>query len=121
MTDVSDEHARAMDEAPMTTGQRAEALIAEAARMIDRSIRHLPHGVSSNESKKLVELIVEAAVLKVGEPLPAPIAGMCIHDLSSPSHTMVVSHDVLTGHEFDSTARCKVCRKEFVHPLRGMA
>lgn len=62
MTDVSDEYARAMDETPMSSDEYATALIAEAARLIDRSIRHLPHGVSSNESLKLVELIVEAAV-----------------------------------------------------------
>jgi hypothetical protein len=118
MTDVSDEYARAMDETPMSSDDRATALIAEAARMIDRSIRHLPHGVSSNESLKLVELIVEAAVERMSAK--APIAGVCVHDLTNPSHTMVVSHDVRTGHEFDSTARCKVCRKEFAHPLRSL-
>jgi hypothetical protein len=61
-----------MTDSEMTPDQRAEALIAEAARMIDRSIRHLPHGVSSNESKKLVELIVEAAVEWVMTEAPAP-------------------------------------------------
>ena len=71
MTDVSDEYARAMDETPMSSDDRATALIAEAARMIDRSIRHLPHGVSSNESLKLVELIVEAAVERMSAKAPA--------------------------------------------------
>jgi hypothetical protein len=60
------------DSEGMTSCERAEALIAEAARMIDRSIRHLPHGVSSNESKKLVELIVEAAVERMTAKAPAP-------------------------------------------------
>jgi hypothetical protein len=72
-----------MTDSEMTPDQRAEALIAEAARMIDRSIRHLPHGVISNESKKLVELIVEAAVerMKIAEPvIPRCVCGRPLSD-----------------------------------------
>jgi len=46
----------------MTPLQRAEALEVEAAQMIDRTIRKLPEGVTSEASLKLVRLIVEAAV-----------------------------------------------------------
>jgi hypothetical protein len=46
----------------MTPMQRAEALEVEAAHMIDRTIRKLPEGVTTEASRKLVSLIVEAAV-----------------------------------------------------------
>jgi hypothetical protein len=51
----------------MTPLQRAEAYEAEAARMIDRTIRKLPEGVTTDASRKLVCLIVEAAVLRMSE------------------------------------------------------
>lgn len=48
----------------MTPLQRAEALEVEAAQLIDRTIRKLPEGVTSEASLKLVRLIVEATLCR---------------------------------------------------------
>jgi hypothetical protein len=67
MTDVNEEYTRQMTDSTegMTPAQRAEAYEAEAARIIDRTIRKLPEGVETDASRKLVELIVQAAVLRM--------------------------------------------------------
>ncbi len=49
----------------MTNAERATAYEAEAASLIDRTIRKLPEGVTTAQSARLVELIVQAAVLRV--------------------------------------------------------
>lgn len=49
----------------MTNAERATAYEVEAAQLIDRTIRKLPESVTSAQSLKLVELIVQAAVLRV--------------------------------------------------------
>jgi hypothetical protein len=43
----------------------------------------------------------------------------CEHDLQKPDHTMVLTHDLGTGHEYDSVARCAACGEQFVHPLHS--
>lgn len=53
------------DETPMTATERATAYEVEAAQLIDRTIRKLPDGITTSQSLKLVELIVQAAVLRV--------------------------------------------------------
>lgn len=53
------------DETPMTDADRATAYEVEAAQLIDRTIRKLPEGITTAQSLKLVELIVQAAVLRV--------------------------------------------------------
>ena len=55
----------------MTPLQRAKALEVEAAQMIDRTIRKLPEGVTTEASRKLVGLIVEAAVERMSAALAA--------------------------------------------------
>jgi regulator of replication initiation timing len=43
----------------------------------------------------------------------------CEHDLQKKDHTMVLTHDLRTGHEYDSVAKCKVCDEQFIHPLHS--
>ena len=54
------------DEVGMTPAERAQAYEVEAAGLIDRTIRKLPEGVTTEASLKLVKLIVEAAVARIG-------------------------------------------------------
>jgi len=53
----------------MTNAERATAYEAEAASLIDRTIRKLPEGIGTEASRKLVELIVQAATARAMEAL----------------------------------------------------
>lgn len=48
-----------------------------------------------------------------------PVEPACEHDLQKPNHTLTMTHDIRNGHEFDSTAQCRVCGRQFVHPLHS--
>jgi hypothetical protein len=74
MTDVSEEYARRTGESTEGTTplERATAYEVEAAQLIDRTIRKLPEGVTSAASLKLVELIVQAAVLRISAAREVP-------------------------------------------------
>jgi hypothetical protein len=78
----------------------------------------------------------QIAAGNVHEPLPCPSVhdhmwaedGHCMrcyaqksceHDLQKKDHTMVLTHDLRTGHEYDSVAKCKVCGEQFIHPLHS--
>ncbi len=43
----------------------------------------------------------------------------CLHDMQKPDHTLVLTHDLREGHEYDSTARCKICGQQWMHPLHA--
>jgi hypothetical protein len=63
----------------MTPLQRAEAYEAEAAQMIDRTIRKLPEGVETDASRKLVDLIVQSAVARMTDTLTAVLDNAASH------------------------------------------
>ena len=42
---------------------------------------------------------------------------VCIHDLSIDGHTILMTHDTRTDHEYESVATCTVCKQSWRHPL----
>ena len=54
---------------------------------------------------------------KVDIPLEIVKEPVCIHDLSVDGHTILMTHDIRTGYEYESVATCTVCKESWRHPL----